>query len=117
MVSLNPRDARPLYLQILDEVRRALVLGTLRPDPRCGSSLKQGAEPGLEEESPAFAATVFTPGALCPGSTSANPIRSLGLLPRIRHMRNSIGTLGSTPPRSMRPYTSGAMPMPPAAFA
>lgn len=32
LVSLNPRDARPLYLQIVDEVRRAIVVGTLRPE-------------------------------------------------------------------------------------
>jgi GntR family transcriptional regulator len=31
-VILDPRDARPLYLQIMDEVRRALVAGTLRPE-------------------------------------------------------------------------------------
>ena len=29
-VNLDPRDARPLYLQIMDEVRRALVVGSLR---------------------------------------------------------------------------------------
>lgn len=32
LVNLDPHDARPLYLQIMDEVRRALVVGTLRPD-------------------------------------------------------------------------------------
>lgn len=32
LVNLDPGDARPLYLQIMDEVRRALVAGTLRPD-------------------------------------------------------------------------------------
>jgi GntR family transcriptional regulator len=32
LVSLNPQDARPLYLQIMDEVRRALVVGNLRPE-------------------------------------------------------------------------------------
>jgi GntR family transcriptional regulator len=32
LVNLNPHDARPLYLQIMDEVRRALVVGTLRPE-------------------------------------------------------------------------------------
>jgi GntR family transcriptional regulator len=32
IVNLDPRDARPLYLQIMDEVRRALVVGTLRPE-------------------------------------------------------------------------------------
>lgn len=32
LVTLDPRDARPLYLQIMDEVRRALVVGTLRPE-------------------------------------------------------------------------------------
>src|SRR5829696_2419328 len=30
LVNLNSRDPRPLYLQIMDEVRRALVAGTLR---------------------------------------------------------------------------------------
>ena len=32
LVNLDPRDARPLYLQIVDEVRRALVVGTLRAE-------------------------------------------------------------------------------------
>jgi GntR family transcriptional regulator len=32
IVNLDPEDARPLYLQIMDEVRRALVVGTLRPE-------------------------------------------------------------------------------------
>ncbi|MDB4912762.1 MAG: Transcriptional regulator, GntR family [Gemmatimonadetes bacterium] len=29
LVNLDPNDVRPLYLQIMDEVRRALVIGTL----------------------------------------------------------------------------------------
>ena len=32
LASLDPRDARPLYLQIMDEVRRALVVGALKPE-------------------------------------------------------------------------------------
>jgi GntR family transcriptional regulator len=32
LVNLDSRDARPLYLQIMDEVRRALVVGTLRAE-------------------------------------------------------------------------------------
>ena len=32
LVNLDPRDARPLYLQIMDEVRRAIVAGTLRAE-------------------------------------------------------------------------------------
>lgn len=32
LVNLDPRDPRPLYVQIEDEVRRALVVGTLQPD-------------------------------------------------------------------------------------
>ncbi len=32
VVTLDPKDGRPLYLQIVDEVRRALVMGTLRPE-------------------------------------------------------------------------------------
>ena len=32
VVNIDPRDPRPLYLQIMDEVRRALVVGALRPE-------------------------------------------------------------------------------------
>jgi GntR family transcriptional regulator len=32
LVNVDPRDPRPLYLQIMDEVRRALVLGTLQAE-------------------------------------------------------------------------------------
>jgi GntR family transcriptional regulator len=32
LVNLDPHDARPLYLQIIDEVRRALVVGSLRAE-------------------------------------------------------------------------------------
>jgi GntR family transcriptional regulator len=31
-LSINTADARPIYVQIMDEVRRAIVLGTLRPE-------------------------------------------------------------------------------------
>ena len=30
--AINTADARPIYVQIMDEVRRALVLGSLRPE-------------------------------------------------------------------------------------
>ena len=30
LVNLDPNDGRPLYLQIMDEVRRAIVVGTLK---------------------------------------------------------------------------------------
>lgn len=32
LISLDPQDTRPIYVQIVDEVRRALVLGTLGAD-------------------------------------------------------------------------------------
>ena len=32
LVTLDPRDERPLYLQIVDQVRRAIVVGTLRAE-------------------------------------------------------------------------------------
>jgi GntR family transcriptional regulator len=32
LVNLHPRDGRPLYLQIMDEVRRAVSIGTLRAE-------------------------------------------------------------------------------------
>ena len=31
-LSINTADPRPIYVQIMDEVRRAIVLGTLRPE-------------------------------------------------------------------------------------
>ena len=32
LVTLDPNDGRPLYLQIMDEVRRAVVVGSLRAE-------------------------------------------------------------------------------------
>lgn len=32
LISVDPNDSRPIYIQIMDEVRRALVIGTLPPD-------------------------------------------------------------------------------------
>ena len=32
LVNLDPRDGRPLYLQIMDDVRRAIVVGALRAE-------------------------------------------------------------------------------------
>jgi len=32
LVNLDPNDGRPLYLQIMDEVRRAIVVGTLKAE-------------------------------------------------------------------------------------
>lgn len=43
-VSLDAADARPIYLQIMDEVRRAVVLGTLQPDDPLPSVRQLAAE-------------------------------------------------------------------------
>ena len=32
LIAINPSDPRPIYHQIMDEIRRALVVGTLAPD-------------------------------------------------------------------------------------
>lgn len=32
LISIDAADARPIYVQIMDEVRRAVVLGTVKPD-------------------------------------------------------------------------------------
>lgn len=44
LVNLDPRDARPLYLQIMDEVRRAIVVGSLRPEDPLPSVRELAAE-------------------------------------------------------------------------
>src|SRR5215213_2051702 len=44
LVNLDPRDARPLYLQIMDDVRRAVVVGTLRPEDPLPSVRELAAE-------------------------------------------------------------------------
>ena len=31
-IAIETADSRPIYVQIMDEIRRAVVLGTLRPD-------------------------------------------------------------------------------------
>jgi GntR family transcriptional regulator len=32
IITISAKDHRPIYVQIMDEIRRAIVLGTLRPD-------------------------------------------------------------------------------------
>ena len=32
LLSIDPGDPRPIYVQIMDEIRRALVLKTIKPD-------------------------------------------------------------------------------------
>lgn len=44
LVNLDPQDGRPLYLQIMDEVRRALVVGTLKAEDPLPSVRELAAE-------------------------------------------------------------------------
>ena len=44
LVNLDPDDGRPLYLQIMDEVRRAIVVGTLRAEDPLPSVRELAAE-------------------------------------------------------------------------
>ena len=32
LISIDPADVRPIYVQIMDEIKRAVVLGTVQPD-------------------------------------------------------------------------------------
>jgi GntR family transcriptional regulator len=43
-LNLDPNDGRPLYLQIMDEVRRAIVVGTLRAEDPLPSVRELAAE-------------------------------------------------------------------------
>jgi GntR family transcriptional regulator len=44
LVNLDPTDGRPLYLQIMDEVRRAIVVGSLRAEDPLPSVRELAAE-------------------------------------------------------------------------
>ena len=44
LVNLDPNDGRPLYLQIMDEVRRAIVVGALRAEDPLPSVRELAAE-------------------------------------------------------------------------
>ena len=44
LLAINTADARPIYVQIMDEVRRALVLGTLRAEDALPSVRQLAAE-------------------------------------------------------------------------
>jgi GntR family transcriptional regulator len=44
LVTLDTRDPRPIYLQIMDEVRRALVVGTLKAEDPLPSVRELAAE-------------------------------------------------------------------------
>ena len=44
ILSISQTDDRPIYLQIMDEIRRAIVLGTLKPDEPLPSVRQLSAE-------------------------------------------------------------------------
>ncbi len=44
LVNLDPNDGRPLYLQIMDDVRRAVVVGTLHAEDPLPSVRELAAE-------------------------------------------------------------------------
>lgn len=44
IIHIQPSDPRPIYLQIMDEVRRARVIGTLRPEDALPSVRQLAAE-------------------------------------------------------------------------
>ena len=44
VITIEASDPRPIYLQIMDEVRRGVVLGTLRPDEALPSVRQLAAE-------------------------------------------------------------------------
>ena len=46
LISIDTADARPIYVQIMDEIRRAVVLGTVKPDDPL-PSVRQLAGDGL----------------------------------------------------------------------
>ena len=45
MVVLDHRDARPLYLQVKDSLRRMMLTGLLAPGEKLPSDAKSGPEP------------------------------------------------------------------------
>lgn len=44
LITIDPGEARPIYLQIMDEIRRALVIGTLQGDEPLPSVRQLAAE-------------------------------------------------------------------------
>ena len=44
LIEIQPGDTRPIYLQIMDEIRRAVVLGTLKKDEGLSSVRELAAE-------------------------------------------------------------------------
>lgn len=44
LIAIDAADARPIYVQIIDEVRRARVLGTIRPEEPLPSVRQLAAE-------------------------------------------------------------------------
>jgi GntR family transcriptional regulator len=47
IISIDPQQRRPIYIQIMDEVRRGRVLGTLRPGDPLPSVRQLAAELGV----------------------------------------------------------------------
>src|SRR5690349_18746108 len=47
LITIDVTDARPIYVQIVDEVRRAVVVGTLKPDEPIPSVRQLAGELGV----------------------------------------------------------------------
>ena len=44
LITIDAADARPIYVQIMDEIRRAVVLGTVKPDDPLPSVRQMAAD-------------------------------------------------------------------------
>ena len=108
LVNLDPRDARPLYLQIMDDVRRALVSGALRPEDPLPSVRELAADlvvnprtvsqayQELEREGVVYVrrgqGTFVSPGALADAAERRAVARGVAKRALLEARRSGVGT-------------------------
>ena len=106
LISLNYRDARPIYEQVKDGLRRLIVSGALRPDEKLPSvralATQLAINPNtiqrayLELESEGYIYSVAGRGSFVEERTAADKARRAQLSEQFRALAQELTALGAT---------------------
>ena len=106
MLTLDYRDARPIYGQIKDSLRRLIVAGALGPDEKLPSiralAMDLSINPNTirraytELEQEGFIYSVPGKGSFAAGNTAADSARRAELLAQVRELLSELRYLGAS---------------------
>ncbi len=106
MISLNYRDARPIYEQIKDGLRRLIITGAIQPDEKLPSVRSLASQLAInpntiqrayaELEGEGYTYSVPGKGSFASGASGAEAARKQELKAKIRELAAELRYLGAT---------------------